>query len=401
MPINYGAWGAPATFANSLMEGLKESRQQQAMMAQKSQAQDVADSLEAQRLSGINTPEAKQRVQFLTAGLNARHAQPTQQPMNAQVEQPKEQVDQNVMGPTDAELKAPIGAVGSLPVGKGSTFGAGEADSGMSLKDESELARQKALQLNANGLKTKGLASGNQIPRGLATLLSKSGLTMQESNKIDSLPSAINIHKQIIDVIEAYGNNDPSVAQATVNKYIAQHPTVSPFFQSYKANPNNQAALYDALTRMGAIEQYKLQLGSQATPNEDAIKENQSMYPTLGEVAAKSPNVAQKLNALVDTTIRPAVEGPMNRISLMRDAQGNFPAPILGTIYNNLNGQIRGLEEKVKTLKGYSQQGGMMNIPAAQSGMPQDMKALAQQALNDPNATPEHKAAAQKILGGQ
>ena len=400
MPINYGAWGAPATFANSLMQGLKDARQQQALMAQKGQAQDVSDSLEMQRLAGVQTPEAKQRVRELGMALNARHALPM--PTNQQTEgnQPIQE-NPNVMGPTDAELKAPIGAVGSLPVGKGSTFGAGEADSGMSLKDESELARQKALQLNANGLKTKGLASGNQIPRGLATLLSKSGLTMQESNKIDSLPSAINIHNQIIDAIGAYGNNDPSVAQATVNKYIAQHPTVSPFFQSYKANPNNQAALYDALTRMGAIEQYKLQLGSQATPNEDAIKENQSMYPSLGEIAAKSPNVAQKLNALVDTTIRPAVEGPMNRISLMRDAQGNFPAPILETIYNNLNGQISGLEKKVKTLKGYSQQGGMMNIPAAQIGMPQDMKALAQQALNDPNATPEHKAAAQKILGGQ
>jgi hypothetical protein len=159
------------------------------------------------------------------------------------------------------------------------------------------------------------------------------------------------------------------VAQAGVNAYIAKHPGISPFFQGYKANPNNQAALYDALTRMGAIEQYKLQLGSQATPNEDAVKENQLMYPSLGEIAAKSPVVAQKLNALVDTTIRPALEGPLNRINLMRDAQGNFPAPILRTISNNLDGQLKELEKKVKTLPGYTQSGGMMNIPAAQSGL--------------------------------
>lgn len=36
---------------------------------------------------------------------------------------------------------------------------------------------------------------------------------------------------------------------------------------------------------------------------------------------------------------------------------------------------------------------------APASVQPPDMKALAQQALDDPNATPEHKAAAQKILG--
>ena len=265
-----------------------------------------------------------------------------------------------------------VPSVGGQPsgTGQGGAFVLPEqktiTPTGMSSMDVSNM--KKTMAINADKTTAQGKA-GNQIPRGLATILSKSGLTMQESNRIDSLPSAINVHNQIIDAIGAYGNNDPSVAQATVNKYISQHPNVSPFFQSYKASPNNQAALYDALTRMGAIEQFKLQLGSQATPNEEAIKENQSMYPSLGEIAAKSPVVAQKLNALVDTIIRPAVEGPMNRISLMRDAQGNFPAPILGTIYNNLNSQFSGLEKKVKSLPGYSQAGDMMNIPSAQSGI--------------------------------
>ena len=268
-------------------------------------------------------------------------------------------------------LALPGQSQGQGPSGSGSVEGGAVAPSGsMSSADRSAMLKMQGVNASKMQAQNQSIAAGNQIPRGLATLLRTSGLTTQEANRIDAMPSALNIHNQIVEAIGAFQNNNLSVAQATVNDYISKNPKMSPFFQGYKANPNNQAALYDALTRMGSIEQYKLQLGSQAMPTEDAVIHNQQMYPSLGEIAANSPVVAQKMNALVDTTIRPAVEGPLYRMSLLKNAQGKFPVPVLDTIYGNLNGQLQSLQGKIKTLKGYQQQGGIMQIPPAQSGLP-------------------------------
>ncbi len=385
---NYGAWGALATGGDSLMDAYMASKamrqKQDADKANKANAEELRKSEIAKNIYQAGGPAYESPTASMPSMPSNDFVMPPESDMPLPGEQPKSQLpllpqvgDRSnrttgvlEQGNPDLYMDKKPSGINPLPVSSPSP-NMGEAPPrlpGQSAKDYSKFLNDWGLQGHKASL-APGIGGNGGIPRGLATILSKSGLTMQESNKIDAMASAIPIHNEITDAIIAYGNNDPSVAKATVDKYIARHPDVSGFFQTYKANPHNQAAMYDALTRLGSIEQFKLSNGSQSAPTEDAIRANQGMYPTLQEIAAKSPNVAGKMNALYENTISPAYTGPITRMGLMKGPNGKLPVPVLDNIYSNLNSGYEQLGNKIKMLPGYSAKGGMMQIPAERSGM--------------------------------
>lgn len=388
---NYGAWGALADAGDSFRDAYMQAKNLQRQRAMNAVEMGLKSNESAKAIADTGLAQAKQKwYQGNTASMpdvpamqDAGMSMPSQPQglvpamgdrsnvKTQQLEQGNLKLYADVQPNTEAQM-AGGSNLPALPTGPQPR----KILPGESPKDYSKYLGQWSLTNQKASLKPLGVGKTSNIPRGLATILSKSGFTTAESGRIDALPSAIGIHNQIVDAIQAFSNNDMGVANAAVKGYIAKHPNLSGFFQEYKANPNNQLALLNALTRMGSIEQFKLQNGSSAMPSEDAIRSNMDIYPTPQEIMAKSPVVAQKLNALVDTTISPALEGVMGRMGMMADPKTDrIGIPLLDTIYSNLKGQKAALGAKLHTLNGYQRQDGNMIIPPERSGMGGDLEA--------------------------
>lgn len=272
----------------------------------------------------------------------------------------------------------------------------------------------------ANIRKDATLGAGGGVGRGMASLI-KGVLNSQEQSRVDTLPGALAIHNNLVDVWQAANkaNGDAGVTTRLLQSMAAKNPALSGYAQEIGADPSKLAAVYNTMVRQAAGEQYKLVNGSNAAPSEDAIAHNAASYPTLMD----SPDVAAaKFNTLNETQIRPSMMGPIGRLETFKNPQtGAYPAALYQTVHDNLTNQLSSFDTKVKGLQGFSQgTGGDMNVPLMNGGAqptattgesiappatsqaiqhPPDIMAAAQAAMNDSSASPEIRAKAQSILG--
>lgn len=246
---------------------------------------------------------------------------------------------------------------------------------------------------------------GNGVGRGMASLL-RGVLNPQEQAKLDALPSAMAAHNRLVDILQAYNqaSGNAGVATRLIQQKASSDPTYSSLAQSIGGDPTKLAAIYNSTARQLAAEQFKIVNGSNAAPPEDAIMHNMASYPVLGD---SNQVAAEKLNTLIDTQIRPSMQGPIGRLEAFRDpTTGQFPVKLYGDVHQNLSDQLSGFGKQIHGLGDFKQDAsgmmdtGLLSGQAPPQGASADPlakhRALAQQIMGDPDSTPENKAWATK-----
>ena len=274
------------------------------------------------------------------------------------------------------------GSMGSMAPGnvqQGQTSGTwqpGQLPGGVqaSPQDQVKAATQMALLRQRLAGQQKLATSG--IGRGQASIL-RSVLNTGEQNKIDTLPGALAIHNNLVDVWEAYNKaaGDAGVAVKILQSEAAKNPALSQVNQQINGDPAKLSAVYNSMVRQAASEQYKLVNGSNAAPPEDAISHNIGAYPQLGD---DPQTAAMKFNTLVDTQIRPAMAGPIGRLEMYRNPQtGKYPVQIYQDVHDNLNNKLNAFGDKIKGLQAFQQNGqGDMNAGLVNQSAPVDVMDL-------------------------
>lgn len=223
--------------------------------------------------------------------------------------------------------------------------------------------KNKTAEDVANIHKEAILGGNGGVGRGMSALL-KGVLNGQEQSRVDTLPGALAIHNNLVDVWQATNkaNGDAGVTTKLLQGMAANNPALSAYAQEIGGDPNKLTAVYHSMVRQAAAEQYKLVNGSNAAPSEEAISHNSASYPALTD----SPDVAAaKFNTLNETQIRPSMMGPIGRLETFKDpTTGAYPVRMYQTVHDNLQKQLDSFGTKVKGLQGFKQgAGGDMSVP--------------------------------------
>lgn len=207
----------------------------------------------------------------------------------------------------------------------------------------------------------KGQNKGQSM-RGTAAMMNAM-IPTSAKERLTGLENYIPLHNQIVDAIVAIQRKNPNAAKAVISSWAAKNPDVSGLLQTKNLDSQSAASIYDNLTRLAAIEQYRLQLGSRAKPTEKEVKENQQMYPNVAEIMNNSPAVRSRLNAITETIVTPAIRGASSNLGLMK-MNGKFLSPEIEGVYNELQKRGTDLKSRLRYLPGSNVgESGAMGVP--------------------------------------
>ncbi len=198
------------------------------------------------------------------------------------------------------------------------------------------------------------MGGGNSgiIQRGMASVL-RGVMNRSEQIKVDTLPSALALHNKVATIMDAYNsaNGDAGLATRLIQQEAAKNPIASAIAQSIGGDPSKLAALLHSTEYNLAGESYKIVNGSSAAPSLEYMNTMMASLPQPGDSRQVA---AEKLNNLVDTQIRPAMQGPIGRLESFKDAQGNYPVQLYQTVHDNLVNQLAGFGQQVKGMSDFT-----------------------------------------------
>ena len=399
MPINYSAWGAPATLGEAFLKAYQEAQAHKMQQNIKEDQAAAARGLLADRMASIpgvtqqglqgaverimpaqqNKFPAFNPLGDLISSFGGGNVEPKPEPMPLPKSEPQDQI----LGPgisgkpleqeqLESSNIAPQG--GNLPPVSGFMSTSKVFEPGQpSLKQQADLSEKMALEDQRQGhrkelVKNPASSASYASTRGYA-MLDKVVADPIAKRRLSSVEPALQTHNAIVDLYNAYHSGDEKTARGLADTLYTQiasaasrHESFSPYFQSNMPSINNIPAIYEAARRLAAAEQNKLVSGSQAAPSDVARVEFAANYPTLSDQAQTAQG---KFDRITHTLIMPAITGLKRIVSPYKNWKSNPQIPLIAQDYENmLNYLEKEVTSRVKNVQGY-------NAGTEQNVMPQ------------------------------